>query len=190
MSHAGRKNGVLLCAVGPEFRPDRPWETPPIVRGATLYAEGLADGTWCVPIRRGHLYTSPDAPQLRANGNGHACPALAISRDMVKAAIAAALAPSPAAGDGRCGSRVEGPESDVQSPLPFPSAPSAVDLLASLLIGWADSGLTCCGLPRPAFSPPALCRFFAAAADVDELAMVLDHDLEVTHAKLLMEDCR
>jgi len=118
MSRAGRKNGVLLCTVGPEFRPDRPWETPQVVRGATLYAEGLAlgealgfshvynlrqlaaglaDGTWCVPIRRGHLYTSPDAPQLQADGNGHghACPALAISREMVKAAIAATLAPSP-----------------------------------------------------------------------------------------------
>jgi len=183
MSYAGRKNGVLLCTVGPEFRPDRPWETPPVVRGATLYAEGLAlcealgfthvfnlrqlaaglaDGTWCVPIRRGHLYTSPDAPPLRADGNGHgnACPALAISREMVKAAIAAFLA----AGNGRCGSRVEGPESDVQSPLTFPSAssaPSAVD---------------------PPGPPDASLR--------SELDMILDHDLEVTPADLLVEGCR
>jgi hypothetical protein len=217
MSYAGRKNGVLLCTVGPEFQPDRPWQTPPIVRGATLYAEGLAlcealgfthvynlrqlaeglaDGTWCVPIRRGHLYTSPDAPPLRADGNGHACPALAISREMVKAAIAAMLTPSPAGGNGRAESRVEGRESDVQSPLPFPSAssaPSAVDppglpdfgLISQEIEGNQPSAFS---TQQSAFTPsPATRHPSPAAADVDELAMVLDPNLEVTPAALLVE---
>jgi hypothetical protein len=174
MSRAGRKNGVLLCSVGPEFRPDHPWETPAIVLGATLYAEGLAlceslgfthvynsrqletrmrDGTWAVPIRRGHLFSSPDAPELQADCCGRAHPALGVSREAIRAAIAAGLCPD---GQVLCGviSREMSPAQEVAAVL----------------------------TPSPAMRP-------GDGHGSNELDLVLDQDIEATPADLLVESC-
>jgi len=189
------RNAVLICQVPENWRPEYPWQLPPSIVGATLYAKNLSltnamgfcnshnlrqlqidcrEHVWALVVRRGHCAYDPKAFDPEAT-------LLTTAPRGRKVWALSPLGPiepigPDAAGDGRCGSRVEGPESDVQSPLPFPSAPSAVDL----------PGLPDFGDISREMNPAAI----AAAADVDELAMVLDHDIEVTPAALLVEDCR